>query len=118
MHPGRAATRTGAIPPGSGSALPQRGRRRGWRGGGRGTGIGQLQRLERIDQAGAEIVVTVARSEPPRAGGQDAADVGRRQLRIALEQQRHNAYLGGRQPPPSNNRLSLAAETTCQVLAL
>jgi hypothetical protein len=29
----------------SASALPQRGRRRGWRGGGRGARLGQLQRL-------------------------------------------------------------------------
>ena len=37
--------------------LPRRGHRRG----GGGARLGELQRLERIDQAGAEIVVAVAR---------------------------------------------------------
>jgi hypothetical protein len=44
-----------------------------------------LQRLQRIDQARAEIVVAVAGREPLRARGQDAANVGGRQLRVAFQ---------------------------------
>jgi hypothetical protein len=37
--------------------LPHRGRRTRWRRRGRGARVGELQRFERIDEAGAEIVV-------------------------------------------------------------
>src|SRR3954451_7522796 len=43
---------------------------------GSGAWNSELQRLQRIDQSGAEVVVAVARRQPPCARGQDAADVG------------------------------------------
>ena len=48
--------------------------------------LGELQRVERIDQAGAEIVVALARPKPLCTRGQNAADVGGRELGVALEQ--------------------------------
>src|SRR5215472_9368645 len=52
-------------------------RRRCWRRGrGGGTGIGELERLQRVNEAGAEIVVALAGREPLGARGQDAANVG------------------------------------------
>src|SRR5262249_42099098 len=70
---------------GSRTALPPPRWRRG-----RDSWIGQLQRLQGIDQAGAEIVIALAGRDPLCARGQDAANVGRRQLRIAFQQQRHD----------------------------
>ena len=58
------------------------------RGCGRTARIGRLHGLERVDQAGAEIVVTVAGPEPLCARGQNAADVRRGEFRVAFEQQR------------------------------
>ena len=59
--------------------------------------LGELQRVERIDQAGAETVVALAERKPLGARREDAANVHRRELRIALEQQRHDAaHRGGR----------------------
>ena len=66
---GRLAAKMGALP------LP---RRRCWRRGrGGGMGIGELERLQRVNEAGAEIVVALAGREPLGARGQDAANVGR-----------------------------------------
>ena len=42
--------------------------------------LGELQRLERVDQAGAKIVVALARPKPLCTRGQNAADVGGREL--------------------------------------
>ena len=58
------------------------------RGCGRTARIGRLHGLERVDQPGAEIVVTVAGPEPLCARGQNAADVRRGEFRVAFEQQR------------------------------
>ena len=66
--------------------------RRCWpRGRGRGMRIGELQRVERVNESGAEIVVALTGREPLCARGQDAANVGRRQFRIAFQQQRYDA---------------------------
>ena len=55
---------------------------------------GKLQGPGRVDQAGAELVVG---AELLGAGHEDAANVGRRQLRIALEHQGDDAAdMGGR----------------------
>src|SRR5262245_14705631 len=64
-----------------------------WRRRRRGCGsrIGQLQRLHGIDQAGAEIVIALAGREALCARGQDAANIGGSQFRIAFQQQRHDA---------------------------
>jgi hypothetical protein len=70
--------------------------RRCWRRArGRGTRIGELQRLERFNEAESEIVVAFAWRESLRS--QDVANVGRRQFRIGLQQERHDAaHLGSR----------------------
>ena len=51
---------------------------------------------DRIDQTGAEIVVAWRLAHAFGAGRQDPADVGRLELRIALEQQRGDAAHLGR----------------------
>ena len=56
--------------------------------------IGQLQRLQGIDQAGADIVVALSRPEALCARGQDAANVGGRQFRIAFQQQPETLKMG------------------------
>jgi hypothetical protein len=84
LSPSRKRERTEIVAPSStlilkALALP-RGRSRRGRRGGRASRISQLQRLQRIDEAGAETVVAVTRREPFGAQGEDAANVGRRQL--------------------------------------
>jgi hypothetical protein len=75
----RWSARTGRAEPGgvliddTGSSLPCGWRRRSSR---RRARVRELQRLERIDQAGAKIVVAFAWRKPPGAQGEDAANVG------------------------------------------
>src|SRR5437016_7924018 len=74
---------------GSRTALPPPRWRRG-----RDSWISQLQRLQGIDQAGPEIVIARTAPEPLCARRQNAANIGRREFRIAFQQHRHyTAYL-------------------------
>src|SRR5262245_27350131 len=92
-------TKTALLPPTSLSnhptakmgALPLSQRRCWRRGRGGGMRIGELERLQRINEAGAEIVVALAGREPLGARGQYAANVSRRQFRIAFQQKCYDA---------------------------
>jgi hypothetical protein len=82
----------------------------------RGARICELQRLERVDESRAEIVVALAsRRKPLGACRQNAAYVGGRELGVALEQQRHdpaNLRGGHRRTCSAGTRMSTPGAAT------
>jgi hypothetical protein len=56
-----------------------------------------MERLGRVDQSGAKVIVALTRPEALGAHRENAANVGRRELGVALKQKGYNAAdLGGR----------------------